>query len=175
MSEKIQNKSNKKTHRPPAKGLSDDWFLLEPYGLSLGAMEAPLFLFKEVEGDRVLPVRMSPTDTAVTISQSHMDKDSFTHRVSKKILNQLGWSLKFCYFSEVKGQHQYLKLYFGTEKDDAVEVIEARADESLSFCLQWNCPFYCDDNFLEESRVSDAALDEDFLSEDGLEKPMYLN
>ena len=127
---------------------------------SLGAMQKPLFLFKEVEGERILPIWMSETDTAVTISQAHSQKDSATHKVSKDILGQLGWELKSCYFSEIKGPHQYLKLYFGSESDDQTKVVEARAEESLSFCLQWDCPFYCDKDFIESSRVSEATIEE---------------
>jgi len=172
-SSKRKSKNNMK-----AKSIeSTDWFLVNPYGLSLGAMETPLFLFKEKEGGRVLPIRMSATETAVTISQTQLEKDNFTHKVSKKIIKQLGWKLKSCYFSKVEDQHQYITLYFGTDDDDSVETIEARADESLSFCLQWNCPFYCDDEFIENSRVADASYLDSFISEDEEDdsKPMYLN
>lgn len=152
-----------------------DWIEVKPYGLSLGAMQKPLFLFKEVEGERILPIWMSETDTAVTISQAHSQKDNSTHRVSKDILGQLGWELQSCYFSEIKGPHQYLSLNFGSKDTDEVKVVQARAEESLSFCLQWDCPFYCDKDFIERSRVSEASIEEALTTDSHDGESIYLN
>ncbi len=173
-----QKSVDKKTIKKPQLDRTD-WIEVKPYGLSLGAMQKPLFLFKEVDGERILPIWMSETDTAVTISQAHSQKDNSTHRVSKDILGQLGWELKSCYFSEIKGPHQYLSLNFGStggsKGTEEVKVVEARAEESLSFCLQWDCPFYCDQDFIERSRVSEASIEEALMTESHDGEPIYLN
>jgi uncharacterized protein len=135
-----------------------EWIELFPYGLVVNAEQTrPVMVFKDKNGRHVLPVWMSPVDAGVAMSQSsHQLPDAGPHKVTWKILQPLGISLKTCFFKEIRGHYQIVDLNF--EGDSRIQTIEARADEVISFCLSGKAKFYATIEFMERCRVLEGEL-----------------
>jgi bifunctional DNase/RNase len=113
-------------------------------------------IFKDKAKKRVLPVCLSPIDAGIAVSQSAIESDSSPHDLSWRILKTLGVRLEKCFFTTVKGHHQYVELKFSGHKE--LEKFEARADDAISFCLQAGCRFYASIEYIEKSRVLEGQM-----------------
>lgn len=134
--------------------LSDSSQIVEliPWGLAPAVDGSrPLILFREKEGEMILPVWVSHLDAGIAVTQSHTaTQGSSPHDLTKGILKKLGVTVKSCEFVKVKGHHQYAKLKFaGSEK---LEDLEVRADHVVSFCLHSKSKFFAKKSVILKSR-----------------------
>ena len=136
-----------------------EWIEMFPYGLAMGASGTrPVMIFKDKNEEKVLPVWLSPLDSAIAVSQSGGSiTDSSPHNLTQKMLEALEVKVEKCYFTELKGHHQFLRLEFSGS--DKLKELESRADEAISFCLSVNSRFFCRRDFIDKCRVMDSELD----------------
>jgi uncharacterized protein len=135
-----------------------DWIEIFPYGLAIAPDGSrPVMIFKDETEQRVLPVWLSPLDAGIAVTQSGgTPVDSSPHNLTWKILKPLGVKLEQCYFTELRGHHQYVRLKFSGS--EGLKSLESRADEAVSFCLSTECRFFCRLDFIDACRVMDAHM-----------------
>lgn len=129
-----------------------------PYAISLSSPQSrPILILKSKDGRDVLPVWMSPVDAGIAIadSQVHLPASS-PHRLTQRILKQIGIELESCDFVEVVGHHQYVDLKF--KGDERIEKVRARADEAMSFCLVQKAKFFSSREIMNRSRDLNEEL-----------------
>lgn len=139
-----------------------DWIEIFPYGVAMGLDRTrPLVLFRDSSEKQVVPVWSSQLDAGITLVQSQwVNPAGSPHQLTWQVLEPLGIRLEAAFFTEVRGHHQYMLLKFsGSSK---LHEIKKRADQALSFCLSTETHFYCRPEFIEQSRVMEAQLMENF-------------
>ncbi|WP_373999997.1 hypothetical protein [Bdellovibrio bacteriovorus] len=132
---------------------------LFPYGLSVTTDAArPFLLFKDEGHQYTLPVAVSAIDAGVALSQSNrMILESSPHKFTGVLLSSLGIEIKQAVFVEIKGAHQYLRLYIsGHPQTNSVKL---RADEAMSLCLYLQVPLFATKSFIGRSRVMNAETE----------------
>ncbi len=131
---------------------------LEAFGLTTGMDGArPVMLFREKGGEAVLPVWLSPLDAGIALTQHQPQAFMLSpHDVPLTVMTKLGLKLDVCHFREVRGNHQYVELFFSGSKK--LKTLKARADHAISFCLQAKVKFYCTRQYLEECRQVNAEI-----------------
>ncbi len=131
---------------------------LEPFGLTSGMdKERPVMLFREAGGSAVLPVWLSPLDAGIALTQHSAQTSVMSpHDVPLKALSTAGVKLESCYFNEVRGHLQYVKLNFSGSRK--LKSLNARADHAISFCLQARTKFYCTRDYLQRCRDVEVEL-----------------
>lgn len=136
----------------------NDLVRLFPYGLSVTTdATRPFLLLKDEAHQYTLPVAVSPIDAGVALSQSNkMILESSPHKFTAIMLETLGIEIKQAVFVEIKGAHQYLRLYISGHP--RASSIKLRADEAMSLCLYLGVPLYATKTFIGRSRVLSAEL-----------------
>ena len=137
-----------------------DLIQLFPYGLSVSTDAARPFLLLKDEGHQhTLPVAVSAIDAGVALSQSNNQiLTSSPHKFTEMMLSSLGIEIKQAVFVEIKGAHQYLRLYVsGHPKTNSFKL---RADEAMSLCLYLGVPMFATKSFIGRSRVMSAEVDD---------------
>lgn len=142
-----------------------EWVEMFPFGVAIGAGYArPVMIFKDKQEKRVLPVWLSPMDAGIAVSQGNAPYSSGArnegspHEISSQILSTLGITLEKCLFKEVKGHHQFVELHFSSKKSLPLKMLEARADDAISFCLRSGCKFFATGDYIERSRVLEGEM-----------------
>lgn len=155
-----------------------DWIEIYPYAVTMGVDQArPVMIFKEKNGESVMPVWMSNIDVGIAISQNNnRASGNSPHDVTAKIMQSLSVALEKCVFAEVRGHHQYVDLYF---RDNKLMPLRFRADQAISFCLHEEVPFYCQRSFIAQCKDLNLEMGEvqDFLAshnQSQLKKHPYL-
>ncbi len=138
--------------------LKTDVLQLEPFGLTAGMDKArPVMLFREIGGESILPVWLSPLDAGIAITQQNAQAvGASPHDVALGALKILGVKPEACHFSEVKGHQQYAELTFSGSKK--MKTLKVRADHAVSFCLQAKVKFSCTREHLQKCREVEAEL-----------------
>ena len=133
---------------------------LEPFGLTAGMDKSrPVMLFREKNGETVLPVWLSPLDAGIALTQHNTQTFAMSpHDVTLHALRILGVTPVSCHFTEVRGHQQYVELKFAGSKK--LKTMKSRADHAISFCLQAKVKFYCTREFLKLCRDVEAQLGE---------------
>jgi bifunctional DNase/RNase len=130
-----------------------DLIQLFPFGLSMttDAMR-PFLLLKDETQEHTLPVAVSPIEAGVAISQSNKAMlQGSPHRFTGELMLSLGLEIKQCVFVEIKGSHQYVRLYLsGHPKMNSMKL---RADEAMSLCLHLGTSIFATKGFIARSRV----------------------
>lgn len=131
---------------------------LEAFGLTT-AMDRgrPVMLFREKNGEAVLPVWLSPLDAGIALTQH--DTQTFSpspHDVPVKALAVLGIRAESCHFREVKGHQQYVEIQFSGSRK--LKTMKVRADHAVSFCLQARVKFFCTRGYINQCRQVDAEI-----------------
>ncbi|WII71106.1 DUF151 domain-containing protein [Bdellovibrio sp. 22V] len=137
----------------------NDLVQLFPYGLSVttDAMR-PFLLLKDEAHQYTLPVAVSPIDAGVALSQSNkMILESSPHKFTAMLMESLGLEIKQAVFVEIRGSHQYLRLYMsGNAQKNSFKL---RSDEVMSLCLYLGVPLFATKNFIGRSRVMNAEVE----------------
>lgn len=136
-----------------------DLVRLFPYGLSVtGDVSRPMLLLKDEGHQYTLPVAVSPIEAGVALSQSNKTTPQSTpHRFAEMLMNSLGIEIKQAVFVEIRGAHQYLRLYISGHPQ--LNSLKLRAEEVISFCLHMNVPIFATKNFIGRSRVMSAEVE----------------
>lgn len=137
----------------------DNLIRLYPYGLTLiQDSSRPTFLLKDETGKWTLPVSLSPIEAGVALQQANQSMVPTTpHKVTELLLQTLNLKIHRCLFVEIKGHHQFVRLFF--EGHPTHGSLKVRADEALSLCLHLDVPFYTTKNFMRRSQVMCAEMD----------------
>lgn len=131
---------------------------LFPYGLSLVTdVNRPTLLLKDDSKQLVLPVPLNPLEAGVALGQSNRQTAPTTpHTFSKALLESLDIEVARCVFVEIKGVHQFVRLYF--KNHPKMESIKIRAEEAMSLCLFLSVPIFATRKFIDRSRVMSAEI-----------------
>lgn len=137
----------------------NDLVQLFPYGLSVTTdVTRPLLLLKDEAHVYTLPVAVSPIDAGVALSQSNKTTlESSPHKFTALLMQSLGVEVKQAVFVEIKGSHQYLRLYLSGNPQ--MSSIKLRADEAMSLCLYLDVPLFATKAFIGRSRVMSSELE----------------
>lgn len=137
----------------------DDLVQLFPYGLSLNNPSArPYLLLKNATQDLTLPVALNPVEAGVSLAQGSQASLAATpHRFTQLLMNTLGIEPRQCVFVQIKGVHQYVRIYFGGHP--ATNSIKLRADEAMSLCLATEIPLFATRSFIARSKVLTAEIE----------------
>lgn len=136
-----------------------DFIELEPYGITAAADNTrPVMLFKASQGEEVLPVWLSAIDAGIALTQHHQSASAALspHDLTIKVIEGLGVKLERCVFSEIRGHHQYVELFFRGSR--RLKTVVARADQAISFCLQAKARFFCTRKYITDSKVVTAEM-----------------
>lgn len=146
-----------------------EWIEMFPFGVAMGANRTrPVMIFKDKNEKRVLPVWLSHMDAGIAVAQSAISHHVITnasgspHELSWRVLAALGIKLEKCLFKKVTGHHQYVELHFKTKSGrrlpQALQTLETRADDAISFCLRSGCKFYSTFDYIEKSRILEGEV-----------------
>jgi bifunctional DNase/RNase len=150
-----------------------DWIEMFPFGLAMGASGAkPVMIFKDKQERKAFPVWLSPLDAGISVAQSDVYKTSSPHDTSLKILNELGVKVEKCLFREVRDNLQYVEIHISGSRK--VKMIEAKAEDAISFCLRLGCKFFAQVDYIEKSRVLENKFSMGPVVMDTV-PPKYLN
>jgi bifunctional DNase/RNase len=146
------------THTPLESSLQKKWIEDVPIAVTAGMDPArPVMIFKEKLGEERLPVWLSPLDAGIAITQDHVKANATSpHDLASKVFQQLQLKLEKCFFTEIKGHHQYVELHFSGNTQ--ITKISTRADQAISFCLHEQSQFFCTKDFMQKCRELDAEL-----------------
>ena len=157
------------------------WLELEPWGVSVGADEPrPSMLFRVIGSEQVVPIFISPGEAAVMLSRNQAQQSS-PHGAALISIDNLGYKASECRFIEMQGHHVFVEVTLApVKKGKRKQVIKARADQALSFCLESGVKFLCQESLLRQMR--DLKLDMDALGnafmgsvQSEKTRPLYLN
>lgn len=137
----------------------DDLIELLPFGLSVSdESQRPFLLFKDPTGQFTLPVALNPLEAGVALTQSsHSVAPATPHRFTQMLLEALGLEIKQAVFVQIKGAHQYLRVYLSGHP--GISSLKLRADEAMSLCLQLGVPLYATREFIRRSKVMAAEIE----------------
>jgi uncharacterized protein len=149
-----------------------DLIQLFPYGLSLSNdATRPFMILKNKEGDVVLPVPVNQLEAGVSLTQSTgVSAVSTAHKFSENLLASLDIKLERCLFVEIKGVHQYVRLYM--QGHPKYQSLKFRADEVMSLCFQMKTPIFASRGFIQKSKVMSAEIVE--MAQNVSQNPMML-
>ena len=135
-----------------------DLIELVPYGLSLSNdAERPFLILKDPTGEYMLPVGINQLEAGVTLTQSAVAALPVTlHRFSEEILNSLNIKLERCVFVEIKGVHQYVRIYMDGHPSYAS--LKFRADEVMSLCIHLKIPIFATKSYIARSKDMSAEI-----------------
>lgn len=157
------------------------WLELEPWGVSVGVDEPrPSLMFRVQGSQQVIPIFVSASEAAVVLSRNQAQQSS-PHGVSLLILAHLGYKATECRFVEIQGHHVFVEVILTpSKKGKKKEIVKARADQALSFCLESGARFLCQESLLRKMRdlkIDMDAMNQSFMGSmiDNKKRPLYLN
>ncbi len=153
--------------------LKTDWIEMFPFGVVMGANQMrPVMVFKDKAERRVLPVWLTHIDAGIMLVQgqgSFIQEGAVVgtpHDVSMKILNELNLRVEKCLFKTMKNKKQWIEIHIQSltpaeNKSKTAQkafVIEAPAEDAISYCLRAGCRFYATIDYIEKSRVLEGEI-----------------
>ncbi len=135
-----------------------DLIQLEVYGLTLNTdPQHPILILKDKTEKYVLSVMINPLEAGVTLTQSNKSIAPVTpHRFAHELLSSLDIQIMQCVFVQLKGVHQFVRIYL--KGHPKVNSIKLRADEVMSLVLHLNVPIFASKKFIENSKVLSAQI-----------------
>lgn len=136
----------------------NDLVELFPYGLSLSnEASRPFMILKDKTGEMTLPVPINQLEAGVTLTQStHSGEPVTTHKFSERLLESLDIKLERCVFVEIKGVHQFVRIYM--KGHSQYQSLKFRADEVMSLSIHLKVPIYATKNFINRSKHMSAEI-----------------
>ncbi len=149
-----------------------DLILLKPFGLSLSNdASRPFLILKDESGDDVLPVAINQLEAGVTLTQSsHSAMPVTMHKFSERLLHSLDIQLDRCVFVEIKGVHQFVRIYMS--KHPLYQSMKFRADEVMSLCIHQKIPIFATKSYIRKSKIMSAEITQ--IAKDVNDKPGLL-
>ena len=135
-----------------------DLIRLEVYGLTLNTdPQHPILILKDKTERYVLSVMINPLEAGVTLTQSNKSIAPVTpHRFANELLSSLDIEILQCVFVQIKGTHQYVRIYL--KGHPKLNSLKLRADEVMSLVLHLNVPLFASKKFIEKSKVLSARI-----------------
>lgn len=135
-----------------------DLIRLQPYGLSLSNDTTRPFLILQDEDKKYsLPVAINELEAGVTLTQSTTSaKPLTTHTFSEKLLHSLDIEIERCIFVEIKGVHQFVRLYL--KNHPRYNSLKFRADAVMSLCIHMKTPIFATQRFINRSKIMSAEM-----------------
>lgn len=135
-----------------------DLIELLPYGLSLTNDAArPFLILKDKTGEYTLPVGINQLEAGVTLTQSaHAAPPVTLHKFSEVLLNSMNIKIERCVFVEIKGVHQYVRVYM--HGHPMYSSLKFRADEVMSLCIHLKIPIFATKNYIIRSKDMSAEV-----------------
>ena len=129
-----------------------------PYGLSLSNdATRPFMILKDKSHELTLPVPVNQLEAGVTLTQSASSALPVTmHKFSEALLDSLDIKLERCVFVEIKGIHQYVRLYMSGHPQ--YQSLKFKADEVMSLCIHLKVGIFATRNFINRSKVMSAEI-----------------
>ena len=118
----------------------------------------PFLLLKDESQSLTLPVPLNPLEAGMTLTQASQGTLAAPHRFTTLLMESLSIKARQCVFVQIKGAHQFVRIYL--QGHPGTNSIKLRADEAMSLCLHANIPLYATKNFIQQSRVMIAELEE---------------
>lgn len=135
-----------------------DLIELFPYGLSLSNdTTRPFMILKDKSHELSLPVPINQLEAGVTLTQSANSAQPVSlHKFYEKLLESLDIKLERCIFVEIKGIHQYVRVYM--QGHPQYQSMKFRADEVMSLCFHLKTPIFATHKFIDRSKVMSAEI-----------------
>lgn len=135
-----------------------DLIELIPYGLSLSnEASRPFLILKDKMGEFTLPVGINQLEAGVTLTQSaHAAPPVTLHKFSEAMLSSLNINLERCVFVEIKGVHQYVRVYM--QGHPMYSSLKFRADEVMSLCIHLKIPIFATKSYINRSKDMSAEI-----------------
>lgn len=136
-----------------------DLVQLHPFGVSLGTdSNRPFLLLKDSTHEFTLPVALSPIEAGVTLVQSSQSgAPTSPHRFTGLLLESMGVQAVQCVFVQIKGAHQYVRIYLkGHPKQNSIRL---RGEEAMSLCLHLEIPIFATRGFIARSKILTAEIE----------------
>lgn len=137
----------------------DELVQLFPFGVSFGAdSHRPFLLLKDAGHEHTLPVALNPLEAGVTLTQANPAAvPASPHRFTEELMKGLGLEARQCVFVQIKGVHQFVRIYLSGHP--SVPSIRLRADEAMSLCLHLGVPIFASKSFIGRSKVLSAEIE----------------
>ena len=137
----------------------EDLVELFPYGLSVTTdASRPFLLLKDAAHQYTLPVAVSPIEAGVALSQNNkVAAESSPHKFTSLLLSGLGIEIKQAVFVEIKGAHQYVRLYLTGHAQ--MPTLKLRAEEAMSLLIYLKVPVFATRNFIGRSKVLSTEIE----------------
>ena len=136
----------------------DELIQLEVYGLSLNPdPNHPVLLLRDEKAKYVLSVMINPLEAGVTLTQSNKSIAPITpHKFAQELLKTLNIEIVQCVFVQIKGMHQFVRIYL--KGHPTVNSLKFRAEEVMSLVLHLGIPIFASRLFIEKSRVLNVQI-----------------
>ncbi len=154
---------------------SRDLVQLFPYGISVSPLpvdaQRPVLLLKDQAHEYTLPVPINPLEAGMVVAQNNRQAPPLNpHRFTEMLLEQLDIQICQCVFIEIRGVHQYVRLY--TTGNPKMSSFKVRAEEAMSLALIMGIPLYATKSFIERSKVLAAEIESGQANEQILARPI---
>lgn len=136
-----------------------DLIQLEPYGIStVPDANRPFLIFRDSTQHYTLPVFLNPLEAGITLTQSNKSIAPVTpHGFAMELLKSLQIDILQCVFVQIKGTHQYVRVYM--QGHPSLNSLKLRADEVMSFVLHMGVPIYATKGFINKSKLLNAQIE----------------
>lgn len=153
--------------------IHQDLVELKPYGLSLANdTTRPFLLLKDEKGLYTLPVSISQIEAGMTLTHSSVSQPEMSpHKFVEKLIESLDIKIEKCVFIEIKGLHQYVRVYMSGHPK--YQSIKLKAEEAMSLCLHLKVPLYASIDFIQKSKLMTAEIS--YAAKNLLHQPEFLN
>ena len=139
--------------------------LVEVKVQSLGldrSSNSPVVILEEVEGERVLPIWIGPSEaSAIAMQLADMEfSRPLTHDLLVAVLNGLGGSLRKVIITRVEKNTYFAELII--HRNGEIISVDARPSDSIAVALRVDARIFAQDELLERAHIeiSDAETTE---------------
>lgn len=131
---------------------------LDVFGLTVNVNpQHPILILKDKDEKHTLSVLINPLEAGVALTQSNKSIAPVTpHRFAHELLKSLDLEISRCVFVQIKGSHQYVRIFL--KGHPRLDSLKFRADEVMSLVLHLNIPIFASPEFIKKSKVLDSQI-----------------
>lgn len=128
----------------------------------------PVVILQEVDGERVLPIWIGPSEaSAIAMQLADMEfSRPLTHDLICSVLKGLGGALQKVIITKVQKSTYYAELIL--RRNGEVISLDARPSDSIAVALRVDASIFADDELLEVASIEIAEAEEEGAGEAGL-------
>jgi hypothetical protein len=137
----------------------DDLIKLAPYGISVNAdNQRPILLLRDEKHEHTLPVSVNSLEAGMALTGSPLSGIAVSpHKFTQVLLESLKIQALQCVFVQIKGAHQFVRIYF--QGHPSTNSLKLRADEAMSLCLHLGIPIFASLDFIARSKLMTAEIE----------------